>query len=213
MVVLGFIKSCLVIKLSLLWLLSHLSIGQKVFVYRHLKFRIVHQQLVSLFYDNILSLHLFSSHFKKIFFFLIYTHGLTSLVAQTIKCLPTVRETWVWSLGREDPLEKALATHCSTLAWKIPWNEEPGRLQSMGLQRVGHDWATSLHFFTHGLKRREIRNSNNTKVYTVKVNLILPCPGVSHLKGYTLSQYCPRSKIPCICKWSCIYHPPLFQLT
>ena len=54
------------------------------------------------------------------------------------------RETWVWSLGREDPLEKKMATHSSTLAWKIPWTEEPGRLRSMGSQRVGHDWATSL---------------------------------------------------------------------
>ena len=49
-----------------------------------------------------------------------------------------MRETWVQSLGREDPLEE-MATHSSTLAWKIPWMEEPGRLQSMGLQRVGHD--------------------------------------------------------------------------
>ena len=54
------------------------------------------------------------------------------------------RETRVWSLGREDPQEKAMATHSSTLAWKIPWTEEPGRLQSMGLQRVRHDWVTSL---------------------------------------------------------------------
>ena len=53
-------------------------------------------------------------------------------------------ETWVQSLGREDPLEKEMATHSSTVAWKIPWTEEPGRLQSMGSQRVGHDWATSL---------------------------------------------------------------------
>ena len=53
-------------------------------------------------------------------------------------------ETWVWSLGLEDPLEKEMATHSSTLAWRIPWREEPGRLQSMGSQRVGHDWATSL---------------------------------------------------------------------
>ena len=64
----------------------------------------------------------------------------TSLVAQTVKCLPTVRETYVWSLGREDPLEKAMAAHSSTLAWKIPWTEEHGRLQSMGLQRVRHDF-------------------------------------------------------------------------
>jgi len=65
-----------------------------------------------------------------------------SLVAQ--KHLSTMWETWVWSLGQEDPLEKETATHSSTLAWKIPWVEKPGRLQSMGLQRVRHDWASSL---------------------------------------------------------------------
>ena len=62
-----------------------------------------------------------------------------------VKRLPAMRETWVQSLGQEDPLEKEMATHSSTLAWKIPWMEEPGRLQSMGSQRVGHHWATSLH--------------------------------------------------------------------
>ena len=62
-----------------------------------------------------------------------------SLVAQTVKCLPAVQETWVQSLGWEDSLEKEMATHSSTLAWKIPWTEEPGRLQSMGSQRVRHD--------------------------------------------------------------------------
>ena len=56
-----------------------------------------------------------------------------------IKRLPTIWETWVRFLGREDPLEKEMATHSSTIAWKIPQKEEPGRLQSMGLQRVGHD--------------------------------------------------------------------------
>ena len=69
-----------------------------------------------------------------------------SLLAQTVKHLPTVQETRLRSLGWEDPLENEMATHSSTLAWKIPWTEEPGRLQSMGSQRVGHDWATSLHF-------------------------------------------------------------------
>ena len=59
-------------------------------------------------------------------------------MAQTVKCLPTVRETQVRSLGREDPLEKEMVVHSSNLAWKIPWTEERGRLQSMG-QRVGHD--------------------------------------------------------------------------
>ena len=62
----------------------------------------------------------------------------TSLVAQMVKCLPTMQETWVQSLGQEDLLEKEMATHSSILAWKIPWMEELGRLQSMGLQRVGH---------------------------------------------------------------------------
>ena len=62
-----------------------------------------------------------------------------SLVAQTVKSLPTVWETRVQSLGWEDPLEKEMATHSNILAWKIPWTEEPGGLQSMGLQRVGHD--------------------------------------------------------------------------
>ena len=60
-------------------------------------------------------------------------------VAQTVQHLPTMQETRVQSLGREDPLEKEMATHSSTLAWKIPWTEEPGGLQSMGLQRAGHD--------------------------------------------------------------------------
>ena len=64
-----------------------------------------------------------------------------SLVAQAVKHLPAMR---VRFLGREDPLEKEMAIHSSTLAWKIPWMEEPDRLQSMGSQRVGHDWATSL---------------------------------------------------------------------
>ena len=67
-------------------------------------------------------------------------------VAQRLKRLPPMWETWVQSLGQEDPLEKEMATHSSILAWRIPWMEEPGRLQSTGSQRVGHDWATSLHF-------------------------------------------------------------------
>ena len=64
----------------------------------------------------------------------------TSPVAQMIKCLPTMWETQVQSLGRKDLLEKEMATHSSILAWKIPWTEEPGRLQSMGSQRVGHNY-------------------------------------------------------------------------
>ena len=60
-------------------------------------------------------------------------------VAQMVKNLPAMQETWVRSLGREDPLEKGMATHSSIPARRIPWTEEPGRLQSMGLQRVIHD--------------------------------------------------------------------------
>ena len=62
------------------------------------------------------------------------------LVAQLVKNLPAVHETWVGSLGWEDPLEKGKATHSSILAWRIPWTEEPGRLQSRGWRRVGHDF-------------------------------------------------------------------------
>ena len=60
-------------------------------------------------------------------------------MAQRVKRLPAMQETWVRSLGQEDSLEKEMATHSSTLAWKIPWTEKPGRLKSMGLQRVGQD--------------------------------------------------------------------------
>ena len=62
-----------------------------------------------------------------------------SLVAQTVKNLPTTQETWVQALGPEDPLEQGMVTHSSTLAWRIPWREEPGGLQSMGSQIVGHN--------------------------------------------------------------------------
>ena len=77
-------------------------------------------------------------------------------IAQSEKNLPAVQETQIWSLGQEDPLEKEMATHSSILAWKTPWTEEPGRLQSIGSQRVGHDWTT------------------NTSLHTLSVALILP---------------------------------------
>ena len=84
-----------------------------------------------------------SSHGESLLF--TYLAPWASLVAQTVKHLPAMRETWVRFLGQEDPLEKEMAIHSSTLAWKIPRTEEPDRLQSMGLRRVGHDRATSLH--------------------------------------------------------------------
>ena len=73
-------------------------------------------------------------------------------VAQRLKRLPGMQETRVRSLGREDPLEKGRATHSSILVWRIPWREEPGRLQSMESQRVRHDWATPLHFTSYSHK-------------------------------------------------------------
>ena len=82
------------------------------------------------------------------FYMIMYTLLISgaSLVAQMVKHVPTILGTRVRSLGREVPLEKEMAIHSSFLAWKIPWTEEPDRLQSMGSQRVRHDWATSLHF-------------------------------------------------------------------
>ena len=71
-----------------------------------------------------------------------------ALVTQTVKNLPAVRETRVPSLGWEDPLPKGMATHSSILAWRMPWTKEPGRLQSMGSQRVRHDWETGTFTFT-----------------------------------------------------------------
>ena len=65
-------------------------------------------------------------------------------MAKMVKCLPTMRETWVRSLGREDPLEKEMATHSSNLAWKIPWMENPGRLQSVGSQ--SWTWLSNYTF-------------------------------------------------------------------
>ena len=67
-----------------------------------------------------------------------------SLVAQLVKNLPAVQETWVQSLGQEDPLEEKMATHSSILAWRIPWIEGPGGLQSMGSQRVRNDYVTNF---------------------------------------------------------------------
>ena len=96
-----------------------------------------------------------------------YFHLGTSLVAQTIKRLPTMPETRVRSLHCEDPLEKEMATHSSSLAWKIPWTEEPGRLQSMGSQRVGHDWATSLHFTSFPFRDEEIDQGSLWKLFKV----------------------------------------------
>ena len=97
-----------------------------------------------------------------------------SLVAQRLKALPAIWETWVRSPGREDPLEKEMATHSSILAWRIPWTEEPDGLQSMGSQRVGHGWVTSLHFIVI-----------ITAIMIIKYIdwQSIPCTGTSSIRG------------------------------
>ena len=92
-------------------------------------------------------LHVSSEFIRQLFVeHLLYAH-LYQLVAEMVKNLPAMQETRVRSLGRQEPLEKEMATHSSILSWKIPWTEEPGRLQPTGSQRVGHNWVTftSLH--------------------------------------------------------------------
>ena len=78
----------------------------------------------------------------------VHSLGSASLVAESVKNLPAVQETRAQSLGWEDPLEKEMATHSSILAWKITWTEEPGGLQSMESQKIGHNWATNTYLLT-----------------------------------------------------------------
>ena len=98
-----------------------------------------------------------------------------SLVAQRLKHQPGMWEIWVQFQGREDPLEKEMAIPSSTLAWRIPWREEPGRLQSMGSQRVGGDWATSLSLspWCHLALAPATRQQNLFFFFCITVNLIL----------------------------------------
>ena len=92
-------------------------------------------------------------------------------MAQRLKHLPGMRETWVQSLGWEDPLEKEMVTPSSILAWRIPWMEKAGRLQSMGLQRVGHDRATSPSPPIASLRMAGVgRGTEKSRESTVRVN-------------------------------------------
>ena len=86
-----------------------------------------------------------------------------SLVAQKVKRLSAVQETRVRSPGWEDPLEKEMAAHSSNLAWKIPWIAEPGRLPSMGSQRVRHDWATSLSLSLYVSEQRRMQQEQSDR--------------------------------------------------
>ena len=89
------------------------------------------------------------------FFKVLWKLFIYHLWAQRLKHLPAMRKTWVQSLDQEDPLGKKMATHSNILAWNIPWMEELGGLQSIGLQRVRHDWATSFSLFTFMHWRRK----------------------------------------------------------
>ena len=81
--------------------------------------------------------------------------------AQVVKNLPAMQETWVQSLDPEDPLEKGMAIHYSILVWRIPWNEEPAGLQSVGLQKVGHNRATNTHTYTYTYRHTSILIQDN----------------------------------------------------
>ena len=134
---------------------------------------------------NCLSLQILP--FLKSFIYLSYTIW-TSLVAQTVKRLPAMRETWVQCLDREDPLEKKMAPNSSTLAWKIPWMEEPGRLQSMSLQRVRHNWATSVSVFQFHAACRVLIPWTGIEPMSPVVNVQTPNPWTTREipKGFLL---------------------------
>ena len=86
-----------------------------------------------------------------------------SLVAQMVKNLPAVQETWLWSLRQEASMEKGMATHSSILTWRIPWTEEADRLESVELQRIRHDWVSNVFTFSMSLKEAEIRTQIHTE--------------------------------------------------
>ena len=125
-----------------------------------------------------------------------------SLVAQTIKHLPTIWETWLWSLDREDPLEKEMATHFSILAWKILWMEEPGRLQSTESQRVEHNWATKFFFLNtqvHVAGLFTIFYVQNDTGQSISFMLSLRGFGI---KGGRCSSF---GRLECQVSWVCMY--------
>ena len=125
-----------------------------------------------------------------------YTLWRASLVAQRLKYLPAMRETWVRSLYQEDPLEKEMATHSSILAWSIPWTEEPGRLQFTGSQRVGHGWATSLTHFEYTMAQYQYQEIDGKSIELAQISLVI----------YELTCVCC---VACVCVCVCtlqFYH-------
>ena len=128
-----------------------------------------------------------------------------------LKNLPAMHETWVQSLGQEDPLEKEMATHSSILAWRIPWTEEPGGLQSMGSQRVRHNWT----FFTEPEERVRLRPFSGRRKITltslwfqIRIQFLMRCS-----KGWSralcmdpLRQYSSSSSLSSLCEYQIKTH-------
>ena len=108
-----------------------------------------------------------------------------------VKRLPVMWETQVRFLGREDPLEKEMAIHSSTVAWKIPWTEEPDRLQSMGSRRVGHDWVTSLSLSASKHKKELVGTEERREGSCLCVLVTRSCPTLCNIMDYSP----PRSSV------------------
>ena len=108
-----------------------------------------------------------------------------SLVTQTVKNLPAMQETQVQSLGREDPLEKGMATHSSILAWRSLWTEEPGGLQSMGSQRIRYNWATNTFTLSKSLEKYH-------KVLSFSFSV--PLPGLCKFSSFRFSPSAKRNR-------------------
>ena len=110
-----------------------------------------------------------------------------SLVAQMVKNLPAMWETWVLSLGWEDPLKKGKTTHSSILAWRVSWTEEPGRLLSMGSQRIRHDWAMNTSLFIYGFSSLTILRACSSSLPGAHQE-VLRCEGATGINGEGVQQ-------------------------
>ena len=114
----------------------------------------------------------------------IYTNIYVSLVAQTVKNLPPMQQTWVLSLSQEDPLEKEVATHCSIFAGVSPWTEKPSRLSSMGSQRVRDNWTTNTHTHIHIYPGAHVMKKTFDEMYWAKLLTETP----AELSQFRISQ-------------------------
>ena len=119
-------------------MLFELVWSNKIHMYVLVSSSIPYCVLCSCFHSHFFLLFLCPCYLSPTFLILCFFTFFLSMVSQMVKNLPAVQETWVQALGREDTVKKGMATHSIILAWRIPWTEEPGGLQSVGLQRVGH---------------------------------------------------------------------------